>query len=65
MSSIANEELPLLPLFESAFRTAATFVRAKLLGIAAILTTGRRTVTNQDGVVVLTYFVTWMVERAT
>ena len=26
---------------------------------------GRRTVTNQDGVVVLTYFVTWMVERAT
>jgi hypothetical protein len=46
MSSIANEGLPLLPLFESAFRTAATFVRAKLLGVAAILTTGRRTVTN-------------------
>jgi hypothetical protein len=33
-------------LFESAFTTAATFVRAKLLGVAAILTTGRRTVSN-------------------
>jgi hypothetical protein len=38
--------LPVLPLFESAFTTAATFVRAKLLGVAAILTTGRRTVAN-------------------
>jgi len=35
-----------LPLFESAFTTAATFVRVKLLGVAAILTTGRRTVRN-------------------
>ena len=26
---------------------------------------GRRTVRNQDDVVVLTYFLTWMVERAT
>ena len=26
---------------------------------------GRRTVRNQDGVVVLTYFLTWMVERTT
>lgn len=46
MSSIANAGLPVLPLFESAFTTAATFARAKLLGVAAILTTGRRTVTN-------------------
>jgi hypothetical protein len=46
MTSIANEGLPVLPLFESAFTTAATFLRAKLLGIAAILTTGRRTVAN-------------------
>ena len=45
MRSIANTGLPLLPLFEPAF-TAATFVRAKLLGVAAILTTGRRTVAN-------------------
>jgi hypothetical protein len=35
-----------LSLFQSAFITAATFVRAKLLGVAAILTAGRRTVTN-------------------
>ncbi len=46
MRSIANLELPVLPLFQSAFTTAATFARAKLLGVAAILTTGRRTVTN-------------------
>jgi hypothetical protein len=45
MSSIANQELPLLPLFRSAF-TVATFARAQLLGVAAILTTGRRTVAN-------------------
>jgi len=35
-----------LPLFESAFATVATFIRAQLLAIAAILTTGRRTVAN-------------------
>ena len=46
MCSIANAELPVLPLFQSAFTTAATFVRARLLGVAAILTTGRRTVSN-------------------
>jgi hypothetical protein len=46
MCSIANAELPVFSLFESAFTTAATFVRAKLLGVAAILTTGRRTVSN-------------------
>lgn len=46
MARIATEGVPLLPLFESAFATAATFARAKLLGLAAILTTGRRTVAN-------------------
>ncbi len=46
MVSIASAELPVLSLFESAFATTATFVRAKLLGVAAILTTGRRTVSN-------------------
>ena len=46
MSSIATEGLPVLPLFASAFRTAATFVRATLLAVAAVLTTGRRTVAN-------------------
>jgi hypothetical protein len=45
MSTIANQELPLLPLFRPVF-TAATFVRAQLLGVAAILTNGRRTVAN-------------------
>jgi hypothetical protein len=45
MSSIANQELPLLSLFRPVF-TAATFVRAQPLGVAAILTNGRRTVTN-------------------
>jgi hypothetical protein len=46
MGTIAIPELPVLPLFESAFTTAATFLRARLLGVAAILTTGRRTVSN-------------------
>src|SRR5437763_8626483 len=46
MSSIATEGLPVLPLFQSAFTTTATFVRATLLAVAAILTTGRRTVAN-------------------
>ncbi len=46
MSTIANQEPPLLSLFASAFTTSATFVRAKLLGVAAILTTGRRTIAN-------------------
>jgi hypothetical protein len=45
MSSIASQELPLLSLFRPAF-TFATFARARLLGVAAILTTGRRTVAN-------------------
>jgi hypothetical protein len=46
MLSITNETLSVFSLFESAFTTTATFVRAKLLGVAAILTTGRRTVSN-------------------
>jgi hypothetical protein len=46
MFSITTDPLPVFPLFESAFTTAATFVRAQLLGVAAILTTGRRTVAN-------------------
>lgn len=45
MSTIANQELPLLSLFRPAF-TAVTFVRAQLLGVAAILTRGRRTLAN-------------------
>jgi hypothetical protein len=45
MSTIANPEPSLFSTFAPAF-TAATFVRAKLLGVAAILTTGRRTVAN-------------------
>jgi hypothetical protein len=45
-SSIPDQPLPVLSLFASAFRSATTFVRAKLLGVAAILTTGRRTVSN-------------------
>ncbi len=36
----------MLPLFQSASTTAATCARARLPGVAAILTTGRRTVTN-------------------
>src|SRR3954451_10720315 len=46
MFTITDESLPVFSLFESAFTTAATFVRAKRLGVAAILTTGRRTVAN-------------------
>src|SRR5262249_26255930 len=46
MSPIAVPELPVLSLFRSAFATTATFLRARLLGVAAILTTGRRTVSN-------------------
>jgi hypothetical protein len=46
MPSISNDPLPVFSLFESAFTTTATFVRANLLGGAAILTTGRRTVAN-------------------
>src|ERR1700736_535550 len=46
MSTIAVPELPVLSLFRPAFATATTFLRARLLGVAAILTTGRRTVRN-------------------
>lgn len=46
MLTITNEPLPVFALFESAFPNEATFVRAKLLGVAAILTIGRRTVSN-------------------
>ena len=46
MTSIANAGLPVIPLFQAAFATVATFTRAQLLGVAAILTTGRRTITN-------------------
>jgi DDE superfamily endonuclease len=46
MLTITQEPLPVFSLFESAFTTATTFARAKLLGVAAILTTGRRTVSN-------------------
>src|SRR5947209_15142785 len=45
MFSIAADPLPLLALFAPAF-TPATFARVHLLAIAAILTTGRRTVSN-------------------
>jgi hypothetical protein len=45
MSSIANDALPVLALFQPAF-SSAVFARAHLLAIAAILTTGRRTVSN-------------------
>jgi hypothetical protein len=45
MTSITNPEVPLLHLFAPAF-SAATFVRARLMGVAAILTSGRRTVAN-------------------
>jgi hypothetical protein len=45
MGSIANQELPLFSLFRPAFN-AATFVRAQRLGVAALLTQGRRTLTN-------------------
>jgi hypothetical protein len=46
MDTIASQELPLFPLFKSAFTTTTTFLRARLLGVAAILTTGRRTIAN-------------------
>src|SRR5215468_8116090 len=46
MLTISNASLPVFSLFESAFATAATFVRAQLLGVAAILSTGRRTVSK-------------------
>ena len=45
MSIITNQEPPLLSLFRPAF-TVATFARAQLLGVAAILTQGRRTLAN-------------------
>lgn len=45
MASIAADALPLLPLFAEAF-TPATFQRVQLLVVAAILTPGRRTVSN-------------------
>jgi hypothetical protein len=45
MASIATNALPVLALFAPAF-TPATFLRAQLLAVAAILTTGRRTVNN-------------------
>ena len=46
MTTITQLQIPVLPLFESAFTTATTFARAQLLGVAAILTTGRRTIAN-------------------
>jgi DDE superfamily endonuclease/Archaeal putative transposase ISC1217 len=45
MASIANDALPILALFAPAF-TPATFARAQLLAVAALLTTGRRTISN-------------------
>src|SRR5262249_42798731 len=45
MASIATDALPVLALFAPAF-SPATFGRAQLLAVAAILTTGRRTVSN-------------------
>jgi hypothetical protein len=45
VTSIADDALPILSLFSPAF-TPATFCRAQLLAVAAILTTGRRTVSN-------------------
>jgi DDE superfamily endonuclease len=45
MSSIVNDALPLLAFFAPAFHPP-TFARAHLLAVAAILTTGRRTVAN-------------------
>lgn len=45
MITIADHALPILSLFAPAF-TPATFCRAQLLAVAAILTTGRRTVSN-------------------
>jgi DDE superfamily endonuclease len=45
VSSIASGALPILALFAPAF-SHPTFARAQLLAVAAILTTGRRTVSN-------------------
>jgi hypothetical protein len=45
MTTIANQELPVLRLFRPAF-TLATFARAQLLAVVAILTQGRRTLSN-------------------
>jgi hypothetical protein len=45
MASIATDALPILALFAPAF-SPATFARAQLLAVAAILCTGRRTVCN-------------------
>src|SRR4051812_42673871 len=45
MTCIPDDALPILTLFAPAF-TPATFGRARLLAIAALLTTGRRTVSN-------------------
>jgi hypothetical protein len=45
VTSIPDDALPILSLFSPAF-TPATFGRAQLLAVAAILTTGRRTVSN-------------------
>src|SRR5438270_4646752 len=45
MFTIPDDALPLLSLFASAF-TPATFARVQLLAVAAILATGRRTVSN-------------------
>jgi len=45
VASIPNDAVPILTLFAPAF-TPATFARAQHLAVAAILTTGRRTVSN-------------------
>lgn len=45
MASIANDALPILCLFAPAFHPP-TVARAQLLAVAAILTTGRRTIAN-------------------
>src|SRR6266576_3677181 len=45
MNSIVTEALPILAMFAPAFNPP-TFQRAQLLAVAAILTTGRRTVSN-------------------
>jgi hypothetical protein len=45
MSSVVDGALPVLALFTPAF-SQPTFARAQLLAVAAILTTGRRTISN-------------------
>src|SRR5258707_15801218 len=45
MNRIITEALPILAMFSPAFNPP-TFQRAQLLAVAAILTTGRRTVSN-------------------